>query len=181
MRKVFFLCMFFLNFLYAVNVDDVKNWDDLGQYNRICTESVRDLFIEKQSDSLANLYAKACLKMDKVNELAVPIVMLFKNKEARENAAFYSTILFQKKMLYLALLDGVDISNIRTPKVDYILSDIFDKFVHKKFIKSSDRFTFITDYGQKCDLAIKDDQGIKKMVLLLYNKENKIDSIKMYW
>ena len=112
MRK-FVFCILSFSALFAINNDDVKNWDSVGQYNRVCSDMVRELFIAQQDESIANLYAKACLKMDKVNNLIIPMVMLYKDKASRENAALYSTILFQKKMLYLALVDGFDISNIR--------------------------------------------------------------------
>lgn len=170
----------FVGFAVAVDIEDVRNWDQIGQYNRICQESVRNLFIEQQNDSLANTYAKACLKMDKINELIIPTVMLYKNKESRENASLYSTILFQKKMLYLALCDNVDISYIRTPKINYILSEIFDKFVEKTYTKKGDAYVFTLDDGEKAELFIKEEEGVKKMVVAIYAGE-KLSSIKIYW
>lgn len=175
---IFLLSIFTISF--AVTIEDVKNWDQIGQYNRICKENVRNLFIEKQNESLANIYAKACLSMDKVNELVVPMVMLYKTPEARENASLYSTILFQKKMLYLSLVDGVDISYIRTPKINYVLSEIFDKFVMRDYTIIDGKFSFIMSNGTRSDLFIKDDEGVKKMVIVGY-KDDKIDFIKMYW
>ena len=83
-------------------------------------------------------------------------------------------------MLYLSLVDNMDISYIRTPKINYILSEIFDKYVVKDYIKNNDKYIFNTDNGQKAELFVKEDSGIKKMVVLLY-KNDKIDSIKMYW
>ncbi len=166
--------------LFAVSIDDVRNWDQIGQYNRICQESVRNLFIEEQNDALANMYAKACLKMDKVNELVVPTVMLYKTKEARENASLYSTIIFQKKMLYLALCDGVDISYIRTPKINYILSEIFDNFTEKAYVKKSDTYVFTLESGERAELFIKEEEEVKKMVVALYTGD-KLSSIKIYW
>ncbi|MDA3056959.1 hypothetical protein OFN97_01655 [Campylobacter sp. VBCF_05 NA6] len=179
MRVFLFLTLFFGS-VFAVNVDDVRNWDQIGQYNRICQESVRNLFIEEQNEALANTYAKACLKMDRVNELVVPMVMLYKTKETRENASLYSTIVFQKKMLYLALCDGVDISYIRTPKINYILSEIFDKFVEKTYTKKGDVYVFTLDDGEKAELFIKEEEEVKKMVVAIYAGE-KLSSIKIYW
>ena len=179
MRVLVFLTLFF-GMIFAVNVDDVRNWDQIGQYNRICQESVRNLFIEEQNEALANVYAKACLKMDKVNELVVPMVMLYKTKEARENASLYSTIVFQKKMLYLALCDNVDISYIRTPKINYILSEIFDKFVEKNYVKKSETYVFTLDSGEKAELFINEEEGVKKMVVAMYAGD-KLSSIKIYW
>jgi hypothetical protein len=178
--KILSILAFAIVSLFAVSIDDVRNWDQIGQYNRICQESVRNLFIEEQNDALANMYAKACLKMDKVNELVVPTVMLYKTKEARENASLYSTIIFQKKMLYLALCDGVDISYIRTPKINYILSEIFDKFTEKAYVKKSDTYVFTLESGERAELFIKEEEEVKKMVVALYTGD-KLSSIKIYW
>lgn len=178
--KILYILAFAIASLFAVSADDVRNWDQIGQYNRICQESVRNLFIEEQSGALANMYAKACLKMDKVNELVVPTVMLYKTKEARENASLYSTIIFQKKMLYLALCDGVDISYIRTPKINYILSEIFDKFTERAYVKKSDTYVFTLENGERAELFIKEEEEVKKMVIAIYAGD-KLSSIKIYW
>lgn len=178
--KILYILAFVIASLFAVSADDVRNWDQIGQYNRICQESVRNLFIEEQSEVLANMYAKACLKMDKVNELVVPTVMLYKTKEARENASLYSTIIFQKKMLYLALCDGVDISYIRTPKINYILSEIFDKFTERAYVKKSDTYVFTLENGERAELFIKEEEEVKKMVIAIYAGD-KLSSIKIYW
>ena len=178
--KILYILAFAIASLFAVSADDVRNWDQIGQYNRICQEGVRNLFIEEQNDALANMYAKACLKMDKVNELVVPTVMLYKTKEARENASLYSTIIFQKKMLYLALCDGVDISYIRTPKINYILSEIFDKFTERAYVKKSDTYVFTLENGERAELFIKEEEEVKKMVIAIYAGD-KLSSIKIYW
>ncbi|PSM52704.1 hypothetical protein CBLAS_0818 [Campylobacter blaseri] len=175
-----FFIFFAVNMLFSITIDDIKNWDKLDQYNRICQSEVRDIFIEKQNISMANIYANACLKMDKVNELIIPIVMLYKTKEERENASLYATVLFQKKMLYLSLVDGFDISFIKTPKVDYILSIIFDKYVNKDYIKNNGIYKFILDKENSCNLFIKNEDGIDKMIIALYRNE-KLISIKKFW
>ena len=61
--KILYILAFAIASLFAVSADDVRNWDQIGQYNRICQESVRNLFIEEQSEALANMYAKACLSL----------------------------------------------------------------------------------------------------------------------
>lgn len=177
-----FLATFILIFSYLWSIDeyDIKNWNDIGQYNRICSDNVRELFIKNQNISIANIYANACLKMDKINELIIPMVMLYSTKDGRENSALYSTILFQKKMLYLALVDGFDISYIVTPKVNYILSTVFDKFVAKDYVKSDDIYKMILGENEKCDLFIEEVDGIKQMVIAIY-RDSKIVSIKKYW
>ena len=180
MKKLIFCLSFIIQFCFGVEIQDVWDWEQLGQYNRICQENVRNLFITEQNEAVADIYAKACLKVDKVNELIIPIVMLYKTKDARENASIYSTILFQKKMLYLALIDNIDISYIRTPKINYVLSEIFDKFVEKKYKKTETGYVFEFNNGEKAELSVKTENQISKMVVALY-KDGKVNSIKMYW
>ncbi|MCI6988646.1 MAG: hypothetical protein MR902_03625 [Campylobacter sp.] len=182
MKKLFLLTfiLFGLSFGDEVNVYDVKDWHNAGQYTRICSDKVRDLFIKEQNDSVANMYAFSCLKLDKINELVIPIVMLYKDRASRENASIYSTILFQKKMLYYALVDGADISYIRTPKVEYILSYIFDKFVTKDYDKKDDKYLFDLGENNRCEVYVKDDNSTKQMVFDIYNA-NKLMATKIFW
>lgn len=181
MRLLFVLLFSVLLFARDdVNIDDIKDWVDAGQYNRICSDSVRDLFVREQNFSIANIYAKACLKVDKINDLIIPIVMLYNDKESRENSAIYSTILFQKKMLYFSLVDGYDISYIKTPKIDYILSFIFDKYVLKDYEKIDNKYIFKINNDTKCNVYVKKEQNLDKMVFEIY-KLDKLVSTKIYW
>ncbi|WP_297575453.1 hypothetical protein [uncultured Campylobacter sp.] len=163
-----------------VNIDDVKDWIAAGQYSRICKDNVRKLFVEQKNSTVANIYAKACLKLDKINELIIPITMLYEDRASRENAAIYATILYQKKLLYFAIIDNYDISYIQTPKIEYILSYIFDKFVAKEYELKENRYHFILNDDLRCELFIEDDSGIKKLKLEIYDNDRLV-STKVYW
>ncbi|MSN96746.1 hypothetical protein F1B92_06150 [Campylobacter sp. FMV-PI01] len=180
MSRIFLMVFLVFDILFSLDIYDIKNLNDMGRYNRICQDNVRQFFVKNQDEVVANIYANACLKMDKINELIIPIVMLYKTQESRENAALYTTILFQKKMLYLALVDGVDISYIKTPKINYILSEVFDKFVAKDYVLKDNVYHINLDETKKADLFIKDESGIKQLVINIY-KNGKISSIKRYW
>jgi len=185
MRKfALFAALIIANFsnLHAdeIIVEDVLDWQNAGQYNRICSQGVRDLFIRNQDSGLANLYASACLKVDKINELAIPIVMLYKTKQERENALIYATILYQKKMLYYAIVDQQDISDVRSPRVDYVLSYIFDKFVRKDFTLEDEKHKFDLATGVVAKVYAKNEENIDKMVVEIF-KDNKLVSTKTYW
>ena len=179
MRKVIFVVLF-IKSTFALDIYDIKNWHDAGSYNRICQDSIRELFVRNQDPVIANIYANSCLKMDKINELIIPMVMLYETKEARENASLYATILFQKKMLYLALVDNVDISYIKTPKIDYILSVVFDKFVAKEYEMVDDSYRINLSQNSFCDLLVNDENGIKQMIIAIY-EDGKVKAIKKYW
>ncbi|NLK67245.1 MAG: hypothetical protein GX282_07215 [Campylobacteraceae bacterium] len=179
MRK-FIVFLSFLSFLFGLDSYDVKNWYDAGSYNRVCQDSVREYFILNQDPAIANMYANSCLQMDKINELIIPVVMLYETKEARVNASLYATILFQKKMLYLALVDGVDISYIRTPKVEYILSIVFDKFVAKEYEVVGDAYRIKLTENSYSDLLVNEENGITQMIIAIY-EDGRLRSVKKYW
>ena len=108
--KFFLVSLFFVSYASSIQISDVDAWYKNGQFERICSNDIKSFMLEIQNDEITNLYAKSCLALDKINELVFPIVLLYKNSIARENAAYYSTILYQKKLLYMALNDEIDIS-----------------------------------------------------------------------
>lgn len=182
MFKKIFLLILASSYLYCeIEIDDVKALYNSKLYNRVCSLEVRDLLIETNDENLAYLYGRSCLNMDKINELILPIALLYKTKESRENAVYFSTILFQKKLLYRALIDGSNIENINLPKTNYILSVIFDKFRNKDYKFLEDKY-FFTDENSDIIyvLYIDDENEVKKIVLEQY-KNSKLRYIKRYW
>lgn len=83
-------------------------------------------------------------------------------------------------MLYLALIDGVDISYIRTPKVNYILSIVFDKYVTGDYKKNGEAYRMALNDKSYCDLLINNENGVKQLVVAIYEND-KLSSIKKYW
>ena len=61
-----------------------------------------------------------------------------------------------------------------------MLSEIFDKFVEKKYKKTETGYVFELNNGEKAELSVKTENQISKMVVALY-KDGKVNSIKMYW
>lgn len=177
--KFFLVSLFFVSYASSIQISDVDAWYKNGQFERICSNDIKSFMLEIQNDEITNLYAKSCLALDKINELVFPIVLLYKNSIARENAAYYSTILYQKKLLYMALNDEIDISYVVLPKVNYILSDIFEKFIKKDYKKINGKFVFESE-NMRYELFSSIENGISKMFLLTY-KNNELNSIKTYW
>lgn len=181
-KKLIFFIALLNSYLYCeIEIEDVKALYNSKLFNRVCTIEVRDLLIETNDENIAYLYGRSCLNMDKINELIIPIAILYKTKESRENAVYFSTILFQKKLLYRALIDNVNIENINLPKTNYILSIIYDKFKNKEYKFREGKYFFVNDDANIIDvLYVEDDNEIKKVVLEQY-QNGKLRYIKRYW
>lgn len=98
------------------------------KYEDVCNIGFNNFYQYKQDESYISLYAFSCLKADYIDRLSTPIAMLKFSKESRSNSAYFSVILMQKKLLYHALIDNYDISEMNLPTTDYILSKIFDLY-----------------------------------------------------
>ena len=181
-KKIFVLCFIFLNISFAYTLNDIEKLYSNGKYARVCSLSGSMYVAFKNDEKFLNMFANSCLKSDMINRLVLPIIKLYKTKQARENAAYFTTILYQKKMLYYALCDNIDISYINLPKVNYILSIIFDKFVRGKYEFKNGSYWFNDDKKNniKYKLSIEEKNGIKKMYLRTY-KNSKIVKVRVYW
>jgi len=98
------------------------------KYEKVCNIGINNFKQNKKDEEFVSLYAFACLKSDYIDRLAVPTVVLKFSKESRANAAYFSVILMQKKLLYHALVDNYDLSKFSLPTTDYVLSKVFDLY-----------------------------------------------------
>lgn len=178
MKKLFILL---LNvYCFAFGLDSINKAIEDGNYSKVCNSVIYNLALRNGDDGLLNLYAIACLKSDYINKLSDVIIKLRNSKEARSNAVYYSTILYKKKLLHAALVDGLDISAIKLPKCDYILSDIYDDYINNNYTKESGKYIF--NYNKlKYELSLKEDLPFTKMVLTIIDENNNIKEIKEYW
>lgn len=167
--------------LKAVTSEEIFDWYENGEYEKVCSVKVEQFYRKTNDEAIINVYASSCLRSDQINKLSHPVSKLVKTRESRENAAYFSNILFQKKLLYHAIIDGVDISYIRLPKSDYILSMIFDKFVKNHYEKDGNKYLFKDendDTFYEITTAVKD--GLTKLVLKIY-KDDELIGKKEYW
>ncbi len=182
MIKIIIILASLFNFLFATNINDIKNLYSNKKYSTVCVESGKIYQKYKNNEEFLNIFAASCLKADMINRMVLPIIKLYKSKEARENAVYFTTILFEKKLLYYALSDDFDISYVNLPKTNYILSKIFDKFVKGEYDLKNNSYWFSDDSNSNLSykLSIEERNGIKKMYLRTY-KNNKIIKVRVYW
>ena len=80
------------------------------QYGIACSKGMKHFQKNRKDTEFVSIYAFSCLKADYIDRLAVPISILKHSEESRANAAYFSVILMQKKLLYHAIIDGYDLT-----------------------------------------------------------------------
>jgi len=162
----------------ATKVGVLKNFKNKN-YKSVCFDGYKLLRDNRNDEVFVNAVAYSCLKVDVIDLLSKPIVYLKKTQLARQNAAYYATILYQKKMLYHALIDGIDISGIRTPKTDYVLSIVFDKYVKDEYKKAGNVY-IIENKDSIYKVSVIQDTRYKK-IKIEHFKDQKLQKIYYYW
>ncbi len=165
------LLLIFLLFLANCYAIDVKQ-EMFGLYQnnkfaKVCTMGFDNFTKYKRDEEFVSLYAFACLNSDYIDRLAVPTAVLKFSKEARANSAYFSVILMQKKLLYHSLVDGYELSELKLPTTDYVLSKVFD--LYAKLGKHEKRAFYLFEDPKDKKLTYKlyltRDYKIAKMVI----------------
>ena len=123
--KFFVIFLVFVCEVFAVSLTEIRDDFNSANYAKVCNQKVEDFLKTQNNEEQISMFGIACIKMNDLNRLATPIDKLVKSEKSRENAAYFADILFKKKLLFHAMIDGVDISYIRLPKSDYILSFLY--------------------------------------------------------
>lgn len=98
------------------------------KFEKACEIGYSHFEANKRDEEFISLYSFSCLEADFIDRVSFPIVMLRNSKESRANAAYFSIILMQKKLLYHALVDNYDVSVYSLPTTEFILSKVFDLY-----------------------------------------------------
>jgi hypothetical protein len=118
-----------------------------GNYLQACNLGFQNYSYQKGDEAYISLYAFSCLKADLIDRLAAPIMRLNQTKESRANAAYFSVIVMQKKLLMQALYDNKPIENLKFPTSSYLLSRVFDLY-----LKNPQPDQFIKEYSDPSDI-----------------------------
>ncbi len=164
---------------FALGAFEIKNFFEKADYPKICNQKVQDFLKDSQNEELLNIFGISCLKINDIDRLALPAGKLSKTQSSRENAAYFADILLKKKLLLHAILDGTDISYIRLPKSDYILSFIFDKFVKKEYVEELGVFIFEEPNSDtRYELSTSLGANFPKMVLKIFKNDDLTSQIE---
>ncbi len=152
------------------------------EYKTACGIGMNYYLQYLQDEAFMTLYAFSCLRADYIDRLAVPISALKHTREARTNAAYFSVILLQKKLLYHALIDGYDVGLLKLPTTDYVLSKVFDFYTQdpKKNQKTSWEYQDTHQASKFYKLSIEHQSQPKKVVIEVL-QEGIIISRHLYW
>lgn len=175
-----FLLIIFLSLnAFALGAVDIKSYFEKAEYPKICNQKIQDLLKDSQNEEFLNIFGISCLKTNDIDRLALPVSKLSKTQSSRENAAYFADILLKKKLLLHAILDGADISYIRLPKSDYILSFIFDKFVKKEYVEELGVFIFEEPNSDtRYELSAIAGSNFAKMILKIFKNDDLTSQIE---
>jgi hypothetical protein len=182
MRK-FILILFIIKLsLYANAKMELYNLYQNKEYKKACRLGMNNYPHFTRDEAFISLYAFSCLEADYIDRLAVPISALKYTKEARSNAAYFSIILMQKKLLYHALIDNYDISSLNLPTTQHVLSKVFNFYINDTQNKDKNVFIYTDDINKSITykLYIETHPHIKKMVIEVFH-DKILYKRHLYW
>ncbi len=137
------------------------------EYERACQEGLKVFRKNRRDEEFVSLYAFSCLKADHLDRLAIPISILKNSEEARSNAAYFSVILMQKKLLFHALVDGYKLTELKLPKTDHILSTVYELYSKVDYDRKRSHYTFRDSHNEKISykLYIENSKQSKRIVI----------------
>lgn len=153
-----------------------KDYQDKN-YLKACKKGVNIFNRYKQDENYLTVYSFACLKSDMIDRLAVPVTGLRLSKEARANASYFSAILLQKKILYHAVIDDVDISSLKLPTTNFVLSRVFDMYINKEYVLKDETYLFEDlQKGLEYKMYVVQTQRFQKLIIEQYKDTQLINS-----
>ncbi len=184
MKKLLLTIITLYTYIQGATVEDVIKWYKNHQYEKVCSSEITHTLYNryKSNENFVNMYAASCLKTDMINRLSQPIIHLRKTMRSRTNALYYSTVLYQKKLLYHAVIDGLNTIPKDIPTTEYILSRVYDMYARNDYKKQGNTFIF-TDkkFSKTYKMYIQNaSDGFKKLVIESY-KDNKKIKTRLYW
>jgi hypothetical protein len=160
-------------------VDKVIELYQNKDYEKSCLEGARIARDNRNDETFLNAYGFACLNSDYVDFAALAGIYLRNTAGSRQNASYIMTVALQKKLLYQALADDVDLGDTHLPDTPHILSKVFNAYAAGKYEKRRDGY--LIDLGT--DQALLDgvtDNGRFKVRIRRYS-EGRVVAEHLYW
>ncbi len=118
------LSMVYANDDYQAFVKAYQN-GSFEEYKKACHLG-KALFSRGEKDEkFISLIGMACLKADYIDMLGLIQSRLYTTDEGRTNAALFTSILLQKRLILQYMYDDTDISTLALPVADHPLSIVF--------------------------------------------------------
>lgn len=167
MKKFLLLCFFFTTIISADIKKSLYHLYQGKQYEEACREGLKVFQLHKDDEEFISLYAFSCLYADYIDRLAIPISLLKNSEEARSNAAYFSVIIMQKKLLYHALIDDYKLTELKLPTTDHVLSIVYDLYTKADQERKRSHYSFKDEKNDKIfyKLYIENSNNTKKMII----------------
>jgi len=180
--RYFFIIIVSFTFLFGFSRNDVYRAYKDKKYKEACVLAAKIYLNHKKDNDFLTIFADSCLKVDSINRMAFPAMLLIRDVAARSNSIYFLTILYQKKLLYKSLIDGFDVSKYKFPTTNYVLSKIFVKYAKKEYKKFGDIYIFQDDKDKhkKYEMSLIKDEGVFKIVLKTFLNNN-LQKTRIYW
>jgi len=139
-------------------------------YEKACKTGLKVFQKYRKDEEFVSLYAFSCLNADQIDRLAIPISILKHSEEARSNAAYFSVILMQKKLLFHSLVDNYKLTELSLPKTDHVLSRVYELYSKVDYQRKRSHYSYVDPDNNKISykLYIKNTHQDKKMVIEEY-------------
>ncbi len=167
-----FLLLFPL-FLFSQNITVnslIKEYKKKN-YAFVCKKGYRLFDQLRKDENLVSMYAFSCLNIDYINRLAVPILILGRSPESRNNRAYFSLILAQKNILISSLFDHKSYYNLHVPTTDHLISKVFNLYFQKKYQKADNGYIMKdpTNSEIRYEMFVQENKGAKTLIVKEYN------------
>ncbi len=130
MKKIILAIMIFYSLIYGYDKAElIKDYQNKN-FEKVCIDGT---ISDSRDEAILSLIGNACLKMDNINPLGTIIRRLVSTPKYRENASYFATILLQKKLIYQFMNDNINISNLRLPRTQNILSIVFENLAKHNY------------------------------------------------
>ncbi|MDD5716297.1 MAG: hypothetical protein PHW64_00710 [Sulfuricurvum sp.] len=128
--KYFLILPLFFSVIYGDINQKLFTLYQKGLYPQACDYGYRFFEMQKQDERFISLIGFSCLKSDQIDRLAAVASLLNQSPDARANAAYFTLLIMQKKLLMSALYDGKPIYNLKFPTSSHLLSKVFALYIH---------------------------------------------------
>jgi hypothetical protein len=146
------------------------------EYEKACQIGKTLFYRQERDQKFLALVGQACLKADYIDTLAMIQSRLRESEYARQNAALFSSIVLQKRLIYQFMYDDTDISSLALPISDHPLSVAFVAIRNKTFTLTS-QTPKIIEFSQD-DKTYKlyiDNQKNGRITIEIKDKDNNIE------
>ena len=172
MKKLIFICLFLHSSLLAYTYDDVIKDYQAKRYKVVCLKSSASGLIRTKDENILSMIGDACAKVDHINPLAHVIRGLISTPEFRENGSYFATLVLQKKLIYQFMNDGIDLTSLRLPRSDHILSVVFENLAKGSYTKEESKIVIKVD--SKVFRVWITDTKKRVVVIDVYKNDKKI-------